>query len=921
MTGASDPMATAELEDTEIGADGLGPLKITPHEYQVDGFLATTRRLEAGLRSALVVMPTGTGKTILLMMLARWVIEEGGRVLVVAHTGELIEQAVNKSDYLGLSPAIERAGEHARPDFTKGHRANIFGDDPLDPKLVIATVQTMQGKRLKCWPPGHFALIIVDEAHHAEAGTYRNVLDWLQPRWTVGFTATPDRGDGKPICGLNQVFEACTYEYHLHDAVRNGFLKRPVAKVLDTAIDLRALRVSGAKDLNEKELEELLLPHVSEICNELKDKLRGHRAAIFTPMVASADAIATALCSLGISACSVSGEDDDRASIFRDFREGRYQHIVNAMLCTEGWDEPFVDSSVILRPTKSRALYCLDDQTEILTDGGWITCRDDTAGRKAAAFDVETGEIRWSPILGAIRRPLLPGERMYRLKSPSFDIRVTDKHRMVYRPYRRNPAKIAAWEFCTAEELASRAAPYEIPCGAVQDAPGVPLADDELRFVGWFLTDGTLNRKNGAITIFQAEHQPHHDAIRSCIEGCGFKYSIYAITPKTQYVARSRTIRYAISKGKPRGRDKHLSGWGRLEPYIDKNLSPLLEDLTARQLAVLLEAVHLGDGSKQTFAKTWTRRSYHISTGNKVFAERLQSLCVRRGFRCNIAPITWNKNPAYMLHIKDDPIRHVIGTTARDRSGLEIEPAEHGRPGERVWCVETETGTIVTRRNGKVAILGNCQMAGRALRKYAGKPEGYIWGLNWKTHGHDLVHPVEIFDSPTLRVNREIISEASKLVDSGEEVDLALALRKAQSEVKLRKKLALQVKAERAKAAEYTYDPLGVRAEDVRPREAAPSPETRLDPLATEGQVEALVKFGIKRESAVNWSKARASGFIGEQIDRREKGLCSYRQQLLLKSLGHPNPRPLAFPEASAAIDALRRGEKPADLALKGMDS
>jgi superfamily II DNA or RNA helicase len=414
----------------------------------------------------------------------------------------------------------------------------------------------MQGRRLRAWPRGHFDLIVIDEGHHAAAQTYRNVLDHLDPKWTLGFTGTADRGDGEAICGKNQVFEECTFEYFMHDAVRNGFLKRPVAKVLDTTIDLSALRVTGAKDLNEKEIESLLLPHVSEVCNELKDKLKGHRAVIFTPMIASADAIASALCSLGVSAVSVSGEDADRASLFAAFRAGRYQHIVNAMLCTEGWDEPFVDSAVILRPTKSRALYA--------------------------------------------------------------------------------------------------------------------------------------------------------------------------------------------------------------------------------------------------------------------------------------------------------------------------------------------------------------QMAGRALRKYEGKPEGYLWGLNWKTHKHDLVHPVQIFDSPTLRINPELVNDAKALVDSGEEVDLAAALKRAQSERKERKRIALKVHSDRAKAVEYTYDPLGVSADSIR-EQAAAGPKLKLEPLASEGQVACLVKMGVDEASAVNWSKRRASGFIGDQIERRKAGKSSYRQQKFLRKLGHPRPQDMKFEEASAEINRLNR--------------
>lgn len=550
---------TADAEDTEPGADLLGPWLIGPTDYQLKGFELTARAFEdEGLAAALVVMPTGTGKTILMHMLARWIIEDlGGRVLVLAHTGTLIEQTVNKAGLLGLDRVVatERADQHARPDFTMRRGPSMFGGGEVDPKLVVATVQTLRGRRLRAWPPGHFDLVIIDEAHRAEGGTYKDILAHLQPRWTLGLTATPDRGDGKAIVGKNQVFERCTFEYFMHDAVRGGHLKRPIAKVLDTTIDLRKLRPEPGKDYNDYEVEQLLLPHVSDICNELKGRLAGRRAVIFTPMVVSADAVASGLVSCGLSAVSVSGKDGDeeQARILAEFRGGRYQHVVNANLLTEGWDESFVDTAVILRLTKSRAFYA--------------------------------------------------------------------------------------------------------------------------------------------------------------------------------------------------------------------------------------------------------------------------------------------------------------------------------------------------------------QMVGRALRKHEGKPDGYIWGLNWQTHGHELVRPVEIFDSPTLKIHPEILDGAQKLVDSGEEVDLSAALKRAQAERKERNRVQIQVRQRAAKATEHTYDMLGVGPVE----QTADAPAMRNDPPATDRQVEALIKFGIPPETAVNWSKKRASGFIGKERERKAEGLSSYKQQAYLRKLGYGGvASKLGRDEAKAEIDKLK---------------
>jgi hypothetical protein len=171
-------------------------------------------------------------------------------------------------------------------------------------------------------------------------------------------------------------------------------------------------------------------------------------------------------------------------------------------------------------------------------------------------------------------------------------------------------------------------------------------------------------------------------------------------------------MRFWVSRGQPKKlNERHLTGWGRLAAYIDKDLSPALEPITQRQLAVLLEAIHLGDGAKQ-LGQPWTRRSYHITTVNRTFAQRLQSLCVRRGFRCNLA----DDGRRVVLHIKAGEIRNVAGSGYSERPFLEPSPT---LPNERVWCVENRVGTLVVRRNGKVAVVGNC--VGRALRTFPGK--------------------------------------------------------------------------------------------------------------------------------------------------------------------------------------------------------
>lgn len=171
---------------------------------------------------------------------------------------------------------------------------------------------------------------------------------------------------------------------------------------------------------------------------------------------------------------------------------------------------------------------------------------------------------------------------------------------------------------------------------------------------------------------------------------------------------------YVVHGNLRRHSERHLKGWQSLEPYIDQDLSPLLENMTVQQLVVLLEAMHLGNGSKQR-GQSWIRRSYYIVTSRHLLAERIQSLCIRQGYRCNIAiipGIPGVKRTLYMLHIKKGTFRAVGRSHQTDRPHLEVEKWAS----ETIWCLENPLRTLVIRRHGKTAITGNCQMTERETR-------------------------------------------------------------------------------------------------------------------------------------------------------------------------------------------------------------
>ncbi len=321
----------------------LGPLKVDLRPYQDEAIGAVRAEFARGVKRTLMVMFTGGGKTITFGMIVRKCIEKGGRVLILAHRKELIDQAANKLDLLGVEVGIERAEHQARSLY--------------EPDAVVATVQTLRGDRLESWPRDHFRMIIVDEAHHAVADSYRRILAHFSPAYVLGVTATADRADEE---SLSKVFQSIAFEMNLWDGMTapepGPYLSRLKFVQCDVDIDLRDLRVKG-DDFTDEDLEARIGPLVEVLANAIRQEAGDRRTLIFTPQVKSSQAMATALQSMGIAADWVSGDDPDRDAKVARFRSGEIRILSNVGIFTEGVDVPEISAIALCRPTRSRPLY------------------------------------------------------------------------------------------------------------------------------------------------------------------------------------------------------------------------------------------------------------------------------------------------------------------------------------------------------------------------------------------------------------------------------------------------------------------------------------------------------------------------------------------------------------------------------------
>lgn len=322
---------------------------VTLRDYQDDAVTAVANAVERdGIRRAMIVLPTGGGKTLVFGELARgWLADGLGRVLVLAHRDELLTQAVAK-----LSMMVPR---HLI-GMVKAEQNNA------DAPVVVASVQTL-ARPHRLAQVGRFGLVIVDEAHHVAAESYVDILTMLGAfehggPVVVGVTATPKRGDGMALDG---VFQEIVYQKTYTDLMAARYLTPVVSQAFDLIPAPTSVSRGIDGDFSEGALGRLMLGANApdKIVQAWQEYAQGRKTLVFTPLVSVAKAVAVAFQTANVPAAWVSGAQPmkERRQALADLATGRIQVIANAMVLTEGFDEPSVSCVVIGRPTMNESLY------------------------------------------------------------------------------------------------------------------------------------------------------------------------------------------------------------------------------------------------------------------------------------------------------------------------------------------------------------------------------------------------------------------------------------------------------------------------------------------------------------------------------------------------------------------------------------
>lgn len=320
--------------------------------YQFESAEACFREWE-NVQTTMIVLATGLGKTFTACEVIRRMMPK--RSVFIAHRTELIQQTCNTLERMGIRSEVEMGDQKAD--------ASMFHSEAV----IVASVQSLvsgkkNDRRMKKFRPQDFGLLIVDEAHHGVASTYREVMDHFKQNTELKIlflTATPDRGDAK---ALGMVCESVAFKYDIAEAVEDGYLV-PIEQqmVRINSLDFSQVRTT-AGDLNggdlaavmedEKNLQGMVGAAIQII---------GNRSTIaFTASVRHAEMCCDIFNRhrLGMAAW-ICGKtmDDERSKILKQFKNGEVQVIANVGIATEGFDAPTTECIVVGRPTKSRALY------------------------------------------------------------------------------------------------------------------------------------------------------------------------------------------------------------------------------------------------------------------------------------------------------------------------------------------------------------------------------------------------------------------------------------------------------------------------------------------------------------------------------------------------------------------------------------
>jgi ATP-dependent helicase IRC3 len=317
---------------------------ISLRPYQQEALQSINDFSEKGINKQLVVLPTGAGKTVIFSHLPQFK-QNSLPMLVLAHRAELLYQAKEKISW--SNPELDIQIEQAD---------NVAGYCDV----VVASVPTLgraESERILKYPKDYFKSIVIDEAHHAAAPTYRRILDYFNAPFVLGVTATPQRSDNTR---LTDVFDEIVYYKTIQDLIEDGYLCSLVGYRIKTNTDISGVATNEG-DYVASQLEDAIdtperNAHIVAAYHSLVPE---SKAIVFCAGVKHANNLASSFSATQVPTEVILGDTStqDREHILARFKSGKTRVLVNVGVLTEGFDEPSIQSIILARPTRSTLLY------------------------------------------------------------------------------------------------------------------------------------------------------------------------------------------------------------------------------------------------------------------------------------------------------------------------------------------------------------------------------------------------------------------------------------------------------------------------------------------------------------------------------------------------------------------------------------
>lgn len=325
----------------------IAPCSIKPNPIQKEALHALDFfRTATGRSKGVVILPTGTGKTLLSAMDARRFVRDGGGkgILFLVHRLDILDQSIE-------------GYKRVWPDIRVGILTGDVKKNELDCDVLFASKDALRRPNtLAQFPRYHFKYIIVDEVHHGQSPTYREIIDYFRPSFMLGMTATPDRNDRRDILALFEYSKI--YELPLQDAIERGYLVPYTYYGLTDSIDYSNIRYQGRR-YNVADLERYLIVEERNraIVKEYLEKGQGDKAIAFCVSITHAERMTSVFKQNGIRAVAIHSQSSNRDQLLEAFRNDRIQVAFTVDLFNEGIDFPNVQVLLFLRPTESKTVF------------------------------------------------------------------------------------------------------------------------------------------------------------------------------------------------------------------------------------------------------------------------------------------------------------------------------------------------------------------------------------------------------------------------------------------------------------------------------------------------------------------------------------------------------------------------------------